>query len=225
MIKAIFFDLFFTLIDPKYSTGYNEYDIVGISAEEWEHYTENDELYKERALGNIKDERVIIDRIIESIPYNISVEQKIEILNSREKRMQKALLVIDSKILHTIKAIHEKGVKICLISNADVIDSKYWNQSPIAPYFSEVVFSCDVGMMKPDLRMYEYALDKLNVKAEESLFVGDGGFDELAGARRAGMKVVFTEYLEKKEEKKREKLLQDADYHINEFDELINFIN
>ncbi len=220
MIKAVFFDLFFTLIYPQYFTGKNEFDVVGISAEEWEHYAENNDLYKERALGEIKDEREIIDKIIYSMPYKVSEKQMIEILNLRQARMQKALFEVDEKILHTIREIHEKDIKTCLISNADFIDCKYWSQSPLASFFDEAFFSCDVGMMKPDLKIYEYALSKLNVKADESLFVGDGGSDELAGARRAGMKTVFTEYLDKKEDKMREILLQEADYYIKQFDEL-----
>lgn len=220
MIKAVFFDLFFTLIYPQYSTGKNEYDVVGISAEEWEHYAENDDVYKARALGEIKDEREIIDRIICSMPYKISEEQMIEILNLREVRMQRALFEVDEKILHTIREIHEKDIKICLVSNADVIDCKYWSQSPLASFFDEAIFSCDVGIMKPDLKIYDYALRKLNVKADESLFVGDGGSDELTGARRAGMKAVFTEYLDKKDDKKSEILLREADYYIKQFDEL-----
>ncbi len=220
MIKAVFFDLFFTLIYPQYFTGKNEYDVVGISAEEWEHYAENSDLYKERALGEIKDEREIIDRIIYSMPYKISEKQMIEILNLRQARMQKALFEVDEKILHTIREIHEKDIKTCLISNADVIDCKYWTQSPLASFFDEAVFSCDVGMMKPDLKIYEYALSRLNVKADESLFIGDGGSDELAGARRVGMKTVLTEYLDKKEDEKSEILLREADYYIKQFDEL-----
>ncbi len=50
MTKAVFFDLFFTLIYPKYSE-INEYDVIGISASEWEKYSENDVLYYERAIG------------------------------------------------------------------------------------------------------------------------------------------------------------------------------
>lgn len=63
-------------------------------------------------------------------------------------------------------------------------------------------------------------MSRLNVKADESLFVGDGGSDELAGARRAGMKTVFTEYLDKKEDEKSDILRQEADYYIKQFDEL-----
>lgn len=64
MIKAILFDLFFTLIYPNYSNNKNEYDVLGITMEEWEHYAENDELYNERALGAVKSEKEIIEKII-----------------------------------------------------------------------------------------------------------------------------------------------------------------
>jgi len=62
MIKAVFFDLFFTLIDPKYSE-INEYDVVGISAMEWEKYAEDNALYCQRALSKVKTEKEIIDKI------------------------------------------------------------------------------------------------------------------------------------------------------------------
>lgn len=47
-IEAIFFDLFFTLIIPKYHLKKNENDVLGLSVEEWELYAENDMLYKRR---------------------------------------------------------------------------------------------------------------------------------------------------------------------------------
>ena len=37
-IEAVFFDLFFTLIVPAYSSGRNEYAVLDISVDEWEKY-------------------------------------------------------------------------------------------------------------------------------------------------------------------------------------------
>ena len=69
MIKAIYFDLFFTLIVPTYSKANNEFDILDLSANEWENYAESDVLYQERALGLVKSERVIIDKILSTILF------------------------------------------------------------------------------------------------------------------------------------------------------------
>ena len=85
MIKAIFFDLFFTLVYPCYLDE-NEYNVIGISSSEWEKYAENRMLYNERAKGKIKTEREIIDKIVNSTPYILTDEQKQSILQKREER-------------------------------------------------------------------------------------------------------------------------------------------
>ena len=47
-IVVIFFDLFFTLITPKYNELRNENDVLKITKEEWELYAEENELYEKR---------------------------------------------------------------------------------------------------------------------------------------------------------------------------------
>ncbi|WP_312699020.1 HAD family hydrolase [Sedimentibacter sp.] len=220
MIKAIFFDLFFTLVYPSYST-MNEYDVMGISAMEWEKYAEDSKLYRERALGNIKTEKEIINKIVDIMPYNLNDNQKREILNRRQERMKRALLNIDNEILNTIKQLHDKGIKLGLISNSDIIDSKHWKESPLSEFFDVAVFSCDAGIMKPDTKIYETAMYMLGVNPKESIFVGDGGSDELYGAKIAGMRTVFTEYLERKPSDKIENIKLYADFHIDKFYELL----
>lgn len=224
MTKAIFFDLYYTLIFPKYSDK-NEYDVVSISVSEWEKYAEDNILYQERAQGNVKTEQEIIDKIVNIMPYQLNESQKQEILRRRQDRMKRALITVDDIILNTIKKIHDRGIKIGLISNADIIDTKYWSESPLSEFINEVTFSCDVGMLKPNSDIYRVVMHKLQVMPEESIFVGDGGSDELYGAKNVGMKTVFTEYLERKSEGEKEKINQHADYHIDNFVELIRCID
>ena len=60
----------------------------------------------------------------------------------------------------------------------------------------------------------------MNCTPEQSIFIGDGGSDELRGAENAGMKTVFTEYLERKPEERRRELMKEADWHITDIAEL-----
>ncbi|MGN1179926.1 MAG: HAD family hydrolase [Suilimivivens sp.] len=117
-----------------------------------------------------------------------------------------------------------KNVKLGLISNADMIDCKYWKQSKLFSFFDDAVFSCDVGFLKPDRHIYELAMQHLNVLPGESLFVGDGGSEELYGAKSVGMKTVFSESLEIKSEEKRNGIMKYADYHIKDFAEILNCV-
>ena len=53
------------------------------------------------------------------------------------------------------------------------------------------VFSATVGLRKPDPRIYNMALEKLEVKASECLYIGDGSSHELTGALKVGMHPVL----------------------------------
>lgn len=215
--------MFFTLITPQYNSK-NEYDVLGITKDEWEFYAENDVLYHDRALGKITNQAEIIKRIVATIPFHVTEQQESEIRILRENRMKRALISVDRHIIETLTLIHNKGIKLCLISNADKIDCEYWSISPLVSIFDKAIFSCEVGMLKPNKEIYEYAMKQLGVEPNESIFVGDGGSDELGGAKRAGMQTVFTEYLDKKDVVESKRLQLDSDYHIDKFDELINVI-
>jgi haloacid dehalogenase superfamily, subfamily IA, variant 3 with third motif having DD or ED/haloacid dehalogenase superfamily, subfamily IA, variant 1 with third motif having Dx(3-4)D or Dx(3-4)E len=223
MTKAIFFDLFFTLIYPIY-TEINEYDVIGISASEWEKYAENDALYYERAIGKVNTEKEIIDKIVDIMPYQLKESQKQEILQRREERMKSALFSVDDKIIYTLMKVQDMGIKIGLISNADMIDSKHWAKSPLSQFFDVTIFSCNVGLLKPNVEIYRLAMGKLGITPDESIFVGDGGSDELYGAKIAGMKTVLTEYLVRKPEDIIKNIQLYTDYHIYRFDDLLKYI-
>lgn len=225
MIKAFFFDLFFTLIYPAYSVQHdNEYDVLGISQDEWEKYAEDSVLYTERAKGKVKNGEEIIEKIVKKMPYQVTSLQKRQILINRSNRMKNALCNIDPVILDTLTALHGRGYQLGLISNADAIDCQHWKDSPLFQVFDTAVFSCDVGMLKPDVEIYKLAMEKLNVLPHECIFVGDGGSDELSGAKKAGMKTCFSEFLEQKAEERKKEILQYADFHVHDFSAIIKCV-
>ena len=169
----------------------------------------------------VKNEKEIIEKITSIMLFEISDMQKVRLLKARENRMKAALNNVSKDILEVLKELKAKDVKLGLISNADVIDCKYWQQSPLAQFFDDVIFSCDVGILKPDREIYKLAMARLYVEPKECMFVGDGGSSELEGARAVGMKTVFTEALDVKGDAKRAKIMEHADYHIKEFGELV----
>ncbi len=225
ILKAIFFDLFFTLIYPRYSQEDNEFDILNITMEEWEQCAENPVLYEKRALGKVNSEDEIIDKILNLFPNKIDKEQRDRLLHSRLNRMRMALENSDDEIIYTLEELKKHKIKLCLISNADVIDCKYWKTSILSTYFDEAIFSCEVGLLKPNAKIYTLAMERMGVIASESLFVGDGGSNELFGAKQAKMRTVLTEYLERKEENQRKIILQNADIRIDSFKDLLLYID
>lgn len=56
-----------------------------------------------------------------------------------------------------------------------------------AQYFDAVIVAGDVGIYKPDVRVFQMLLTRLDVSAEASLFVGDTYEADIVGAHQTGM--------------------------------------
>ena len=90
--------------------------------------------------------------------------------------------------------------------------------------FFTLIVPAYVGLLKPYRQIYELAMQRLNVSPEECLFVGDGGSNELCGAKTAGMGTVFSEMFETKNAEQRKSIMKYADYHIKHINELFHYL-
>ncbi len=170
---------------------------MGIDKEIWEEAAESELLYRKRALGEVKDPKEIILQILTKLNIQVSEKDVNKIVDKRVRRFERALLNVDKEILDTLRVLRKLSKRVCLISNADIIDKKAWGTSPLEPYFNKAIFSCDVGLVKPNKEIYELALKEMKTNPEKSLFIGDGGADELKGAKESGITtVLITHYLE-----------------------------
>lgn len=61
----------------------------------------------------------------------------------------------------------------------------------IANYFDTVVISEDVGVTKPDPKIFSIALERIGATAQETVFIGDNWTSDILGARNAGMSAVW----------------------------------
>lgn len=61
----------------------------------------------------------------------------------------------------------------------------------VRSFFSVVLISEDVGIQKPEARIFQLGLDRLGVAASEAIFVGDNPELDVAGARAAGIRAVW----------------------------------
>jgi HAD superfamily hydrolase (TIGR01549 family) len=61
----------------------------------------------------------------------------------------------------------------------------------IDKYFNAVLVSENVGWRKPHRIIFEEALKMLQVKAEESIFIGDSPIEDIEGATTLGIRTIF----------------------------------
>jgi haloacid dehalogenase superfamily, subfamily IA, variant 3 with third motif having DD or ED/haloacid dehalogenase superfamily, subfamily IA, variant 1 with third motif having Dx(3-4)D or Dx(3-4)E len=76
--------------------------------------------------------------------------------------------------------------KVCLISNAWSGLRTFITRQKLDDVFDAMVISAEVGLIKPDPRIYRLALAKLGARPEESVFIDDVPAN-VAAARSAGM--------------------------------------
>ncbi len=58
-------------------------------------------------------------------------------------------------------------------------------------YFDPIIVSGDYGYRKPDARLFQKALDGLQVRPEQALFLGNDLYHDIFGAQQLGMKAIF----------------------------------
>jgi len=97
---------------------------------------------------------------------------------------------IDPAVLGGVRQLSSRGVRLCVVSNGFAEDVAAWPRSSLAPYFGCAVFSCEVGLAKPDPAIYHEAVGRLGIGALDAWFVGDGMDGELDGAARVGLRAI-----------------------------------
>ena len=131
----------------------------------------------------------IVDHL-EGLFADLGVEGEVDGLVAMRREWTKRSLVPRPDALETLAELRRRGYRLGLISVCSQDVPEVWDETPLAGTLDETVFSCDVGISKPDPRIYEIACGRLGVEPAECLFVGDGANDELPGAERVGMTAV-----------------------------------
>ncbi|UCC17202.1 MAG: HAD-IA family hydrolase [Dehalococcoidales bacterium] len=93
--------------------------------------------------------------------------------------------------LRILTSLKNRGMKIGLVSDCSSEAPKVWSDTPFYSLFDITIFSCMEGVKKPDPRIYNLAADRLGVKPEDCLYIGDGSSNELTGAAAVGMHPVL----------------------------------
>lgn len=92
----------------------------------------------------------------------------------------------------TLKKV-SKDYKLGLTSNFTYAPVIYagLRELCVEQFFSAILVSEDVGWRKPNIKIFEETLRRLDVKAEETVYVGDSPLEDIKGAKAVGMKTIF----------------------------------
>lgn len=184
MIKAVIFDLWGTLAFNK--NGFGSYiekvdEIIG---------RENREVFRELredwSVSRTSDEEFFI-KLLSRLNKPLSMlDYILQVWNSQLDYVE---LYPDSRFV--LELLKNKGYKVVLASNTFNIGSKAVRKLDLEKYFDIMFFSYNEGIKKPSPFVYKKILDRLNLKPEEVIVVGNTIEKDIVGAEAYGIKAVL----------------------------------
>ena len=176
MIKTLFFDVGYTLVNEdavwerrcKEQAETEEAKRLGMSAEDIYHEIEK------ATIEGLPQFRTVIERFNFStmVPYHHELETMYE-------EAPQVLKVLSKKYELGVIANQLDGLKERLESFG------------ILQYFKYIISSWDVKVMKPDIRIFEYALKTADCQPQDAVMIGDRIDNDTAPAQSLGMKGVW----------------------------------
>ncbi|MCM3764761.1 HAD family hydrolase [Neobacillus niacini] len=92
------------------------------------------------------------------------------------------------KVLETLK---NQGYRLALLSNWDLSCRAVLKQIGVYDYFEHILVSSEVQISKPDARIFQKLIELSDCRPDEILYVGDNYYDDVIGARKAGIDTVL----------------------------------
>jgi len=100
--------------------------------------------------------------------------------------------MLNRELLGSIKKLRGR-YKTGVLSNTCDGFYRSFEGMDLGEYFDDVVLSCEVGLLKPDPRIFELAAERLGVLPEECAFVDDSE-GNVRAAEDCGMKGILYEW-------------------------------
>ena len=177
-------------------------------------YAENDE--EKRIISDVAFDRLYWDRLDNGTISDDEVKSSIK-KRLKEPVATRACEAFDNWIFNLtpvpgmqnlIKELKNKGAKLYLISNISIGFAQNYHKSEwineILSCFDGLILSGTINLVKPDKAIFEYALNKYNLKACECIFIDDN-ITNTRSAEKLGIK---TYHFDGNAEKLREFLIK-----------------
>lgn len=193
--QGIFFDIGWTLMKPRRSWFFTDffYTLVGN-----QHFRETDlDLAAEKAMPILDNDHKMdtleqeerqfqkfYQAVLSGLPeLNLRTESAKELAHDKVYNYENYIFFDDVKpMLERLKRSYHLGI----ISDTWPSAEYFLKEQGIYDLFDSITFSCQLGVFKPDPRMYQHALRGLGLPGEQTIFVDDS-LSCLRGAAAAGI--------------------------------------
>ena len=188
VIRAILFDLFETLITESHVAPTRASSLAPALGLERQAYRPEWKARRPRIVVGTLSFADALMEISQTLGGTVDSRGVQEICQQRVREKAEAYARIDDQVKTLIAGLAGRHIPLGVISNGFKEDVLGWPACSLAPAFQCTVFSCDEGVAKPDPEIYLRALHRLGVQPDATVYIGDGGDNELTGAEQAGLR-------------------------------------
>jgi len=232
MIKYIFFDLGDTLIDMSFSRRASYFGLDNVLPDKlvtdelvskWEresckifnYYYKKGEFYTIKSLQVMSLKNVLLEYSI-----NLTDRKLVDIVSECWRYLINNCPVYED-VAPTLSRLVRDGYELGLITDGDEENViRILKKHNLNNMFKTKIISNVVKRYKPDILLFERALEKAQCIPEEAIYVGDSVKD-IYGAKKLGMITIIIDRNRKQE--KTEEL--QSDFSINSLEQLYKIIN
>jgi putative hydrolase of the HAD superfamily len=95
----------------------------------------------------------------------------------------------------TLQMLRDRAFPLALISNGNATyQRRKIKEHHLGPFFDLILIEEEFGLAKPDPRIFQAALDKLSLTAQETWMIGDDLAFDIAGSQRLGMLAIWVDH-------------------------------
>ncbi len=197
--KYLWFDLGMTLVETSRSIYYQnvlqKFEIAKTEEEIKKAYHITDKIFMREY------PHVISQKSEEFLPWYLGVlNYKLGVqlnifdcydLLKEQKRIEEEPWHCIPHVKETLDLLKQKGFHLGLISNWDSTCRKVLKDNGLDQWLERIIISSEVGIEKPDSRIFTSALQCSGATSDCSLYIGDNYYDDVIGASKVGMDSVL----------------------------------
>lgn len=135
-----------------------------------------------------------VDFILKQLRIDLNLEDWNKVYDTYTTVLAACPPQLNDGVRETLPRLAEK-YKLAVICNTGVTPGKllrgFMQTDDILRYFAFELFSDEVLWAKPNVQIFNCALEKLEVKSHEAAHVGDTSSTDVAGAKKAGMMAIW----------------------------------
>jgi putative hydrolase of the HAD superfamily len=205
MIKAVFFDMYQTLV--RYQPSQEELEAralgslgINVTTEALHRpvFNANEFIYQQMAQRPLsrrsREETAALYTEYQRMVVKeagLKVDEKIILRLLGMMQQAKMGLVLFDDVLPALDSLKKRKLTLGLISNIERDMTAALDKLGLSPRLDIVVTSQDAGFTKPHREIFEYAIKQAGVSPAETVYVGDQYQVDVVGSTAAGMKGIL----------------------------------